>query len=64
MAVKRTLTYLLRSAQEKLLFVYLLLLYKMPKTLGKMHMNDMVKINTILFKIVGGGGFKSPPPDR
>ena len=41
----------------------------MPETPGKMHMYDMVKINTIVFEIVGGGGglLKSkvpPPPDR
>ena len=29
----------------------------MPKTPGKMHMYDMVKIDTIVFEIVGGGGF-------
>ena len=35
----------------------------MPKTPGKMHMYDMVKIDTIVFEIVGGGGaFKDPPP--
>ena len=28
----------------------------MPKTPGKMHMYDMVKIDTIFFEIVGGGG--------
>ena len=28
----------------------------MPKTHGKMHMYDMVKIDTIVFEIVGGGG--------
>ena len=28
-----------------------------------MHMNDMVTIDTIVFKIVGeGGAFKAPPP--
>ena len=27
----------------------------MPKTPGKMHMYDMVKIDTIVFEIVGGG---------
>ena len=38
----------------------------MPKTPGKMRMNNMVKIDTIVFEIVGGGGrrFKAPPPDR
>ena len=36
----------------------------MPKTPGRMHMYDMVKIDTIVFEIVGGGGgaFKAPPP--
>ena len=29
----------------------------MPKTPGKMHMYDMVKIDTIVFDILGGGGF-------
>ena len=29
----------------------------MPKIPGKMHMYDMVKIDTIVFEIVGGGGF-------
>ena len=28
----------------------------MPKTPGKIHMYDMVKIDTIAFEIVGGGG--------
>ena len=28
----------------------------MPKTPGKMHMYDMVKIDTIVFEIIGGGG--------
>ena len=28
----------------------------MPKTPGKMHMYDMVKIDTTVFEIVGGGG--------
>ena len=28
----------------------------MPKTPSKMHMYDMVKIDTIVFEIVGGGG--------
>ena len=28
----------------------------MPKTHGKMHMYDVVKIDTIVFEIVGGGG--------
>ena len=34
----------------------------MPKTPGKMHMYDMVKIDTIVFEIVWGGGgwFKAP----
>ena len=35
----------------------------MPKTPGKIHMCDMVKIDTIVFEIVGGvGAFKAPPP--
>ena len=35
----------------------------MPKTPGKIHMYDMVKIDAIVFEIVGGGGaFKAPPP--
>ena len=36
----------------------------MPKTPGKMHMYDMVKIDTIVFEIVGGVGeaFNAPPP--
>ena len=35
----------------------------MPKTPGKKHLYDMVKIDTIVFEIVwGGGGFKAPPP--
>ena len=32
----------------------------MPKTHSKMHMYDMVKIDTIVFEIVWGGGLKSP----
>ena len=34
----------------------------MPKTSGKMHMYDMVKIDTIVFEIVRGGGAFKPPP--
>ena len=35
----------------------------MPETPGKMHIYDMVKIDTILFEIVGGGvGLLNPPP--
>ena len=36
----------------------------MPKTPSKMHMYEMVKIDTIVFEIVRGGGwaFKAPPP--
>ena len=34
----------------------------MPKTPGIMHMYDMVKIDTIIFEIVGGGGAFNPPP--
>ena len=29
----------------------------MPKTPGKMHMYDIVRIDTIVFEIVRGGGF-------
>ena len=38
----------------------------MPKTPGQIHMYDMVKIDKIVFEIVGGGGgaLKVPPPDR
>ena len=35
----------------------------MPKTPGKIHMYDMVKIDTIVFEIVGRGvAFRAPPP--
>ena len=35
----------------------------MPETPGKMHMYDMVKIDEIVFEIVGGrGAFKAQPP--
>ena len=34
----------------------------MPKTPGQIHMCDMVKIDTIVFEIVGGGGLLKPPP--
>ena len=34
----------------------------MPETPGKMHMYDMVKIDIIVFDIVGGGGLLKPPP--
>ena len=34
----------------------------MPKTPGKIHMYDIVTIDTIVFEIVGGGAFKDPPP--
>ena len=34
----------------------------MPKTPGKMHMYDMVKIDIIVFEIAGGGLLKPPPP--
>ena len=34
----------------------------MPKTPGKIHMYDMVKIDMIVFEIVGGGLLKPPPP--
>ena len=34
----------------------------MPKTHSKLHMYNMVKINTIVFEIVEGrGAFKAPP---
>ena len=37
----------------------------MPKTPGKIHMYDMVKIDTIVSRSEGGGGLlKPPPPDR
>ena len=42
----------------------------MLKTPGKMYMYDIVKIDAIVFEIVGGGGgggvglIKPPPPDR
>ena len=37
--------------------------WNMPKTPSNMHMHDMVKIDTIVFEIVGGGGgaFKAAP---
>ena len=35
----------------------------MPKTPGKMHMYDMMEIDTIVFEIVGRA-FKAPSPDR
>ena len=34
----------------------------MPKTPGKIHTYDMVKIDTIAFEIVWGGGLLKPPP--
>ena len=34
----------------------------MPETPGKMHMYDIVKIDTIVFEIVGGWAFKAPSP--
>ena len=34
----------------------------MPKTPGKMHMYDIVKIDTIVLEIVRGGAFNPPPP--
>ena len=35
----------------------------MPKTPGKMHIYDMVKIDNIFFETVGGGGAcKALPP--
>ena len=36
----------------------------MPKTPDKMHMYDMVKIDTFFFEIVGGGAFKAPLPPQ
>ena len=38
--------------------------WNVPKTPSKMHMYDMVKIDTIVFEIVGGGGSPPPPPPR
>ena len=34
----------------------------MPKTPCKMHIYNVVKIDTIVFEIVGGGAFKETPP--
>ena len=34
----------------------------MPETPGEMHMYDMVKIDTTVFEIMGGGLLKPPPP--
>ena len=34
----------------------------MLKTPSKMHRYDMVKIDRIVFEIVGGEAFKAPPP--
>ena len=34
----------------------------MPKTPSKMHIYDMVKIDAIVFEIVGGGIKVTPPP--
>ena len=37
----------------------------MHQTPSKMHMHDLVTIDTIDFKIDGrGAGFKAPPPPR
>ena len=37
--------------------------WNMPGTPSKMHMYDMVKIDTIVFEIVGGWvALKAPPP--
>ena len=36
-------------------------IWNIPKTPGKMHMYDMVKIGTIVFEIVRGGAFKAHP---
>ena len=33
----------------------------MPKTSGKVHMYDMVKIDTIVLRWWGGGALKAPP---
>ena len=34
----------------------------MPTTPGQIHMYNMVKIDTIVFEIIGGGLLKPPPP--
>ena len=34
----------------------------MPKTSGKIHMYNMVKIDKTVFEIVGRGGLSNPPP--
>ena len=34
----------------------------MPKSPSKVRMYNMVKIDTIVFEIVGGGAFKAAPP--
>ena len=36
----------------------------MYKTPSKTHMYDMVKIDTTVFEIVGGGGAFNVPPDH
>ena len=37
----------------------------MHKTPTRMHMHDIVKIDTMVFQIVGGrGAFDTPPPPR
>ena len=38
--------------------------WNMPKTHSKIDMNDMVKIDTLDFEIVGWEAFKPPPPPR
>ena len=36
----------------------------MPETPSKIHIYDMVTIDTIVFEIVWGGAFKAPPLPR
>ena len=36
--------------------------WNMLKTPGKKHKYDMVKIDSIVFEVVGGGGLLKPPP--
>ena len=36
--------------------------WNMPNTPSGMHMYDMVKIDTVVFEILGGGGLLTPPP--
>ena len=35
--------------------------WNIPKTTGKMHTYDIVKIDKIFFEIVGGGALLKPP---